>query len=286
MKHPLFKALALCSILFCAACAKTTISDSVWQKPKLDIDESRRYWNDSLEYNAENRIMYGFKNDSSNLYITMRVLDNDVQKTILRLGMTVWIDTSGRKKDRVGINYPLGFKNAPVGIQESARADLRKADPDEERKNDHKRAQRYLNQMIEMELIGLSPEPVRTLIKSQIGISVRAFFDSAGVMNYHVIVPFKALQYKLHADVLGKKPHYISIGFETGKTENRLDASQGGSQPGAMGNGGMGGAGAGSMGARGGGGMGQAQGQRMQNGGGMSEPKGVKFWANVKTSLK
>ena len=44
--------------------------------------------------------MYGISNDLNNIYINARVTDQTMQKKILMNGLTFWIDTIGKKKEK------------------------------------------------------------------------------------------------------------------------------------------------------------------------------------------
>ena len=50
-----------------------------------------------------------FFNDGENLYICVRIPDKGIQRRIMGLGLTVYVDTLAKKRDKVGIGYPLAL---------------------------------------------------------------------------------------------------------------------------------------------------------------------------------
>src|SRR5262249_16965638 len=58
-------------------------------------------------YDAKAMVAYATSNDKENLYITMETGDDLTQIKILKQGMTVSIDTAGRKEQQYSIAFPL-----------------------------------------------------------------------------------------------------------------------------------------------------------------------------------
>ncbi|MCH2023225.1 MAG: hypothetical protein MK207_12170 [Saprospiraceae bacterium] len=54
-------------------------------------------------------IQYKTANDASNLYICVRIPDKEIQRRIMGLGMSVFIDTLAKRRDKVGVGYPLAL---------------------------------------------------------------------------------------------------------------------------------------------------------------------------------
>lgn len=209
------------ALLLLAACKKLPLTNSNYTAEKPDTGNSQRIWNDSLKYNSESRLMYGIKNDKDNLYITMRCLDDNTNNKIMTLGLNMWIDTTGHRKEKLGIKYPLGIKEAGSDwrpAKENARTYPSAGRVDVSSRNE------ALKKWIEMDLVGFDKEPIRAFITTPIGIKVKAEFDSVGAFCYYAIVPFKAIHYRMPAEN-AKKPVYLTIGFTTNKPENKPSES-------------------------------------------------------------
>ena len=54
---------------------------------------------------------YYISNDKENIYIDLRVFDDNIKQIIARSGITVWINTDGKKKEKLGVKYPVGTSN-------------------------------------------------------------------------------------------------------------------------------------------------------------------------------
>jgi hypothetical protein len=272
--------------LLLLSCSKPAVTSSNYTSEKPDTENSKRIWNDSLKYNSENKLMYSIKNDKDNLYITMRCLNDNMNNRIMSLGMTMWIDTTGRKKEKLGIRYPLGYKDAGGQWQqpkENTDANNTNGQEPQQRHNRYAAKNEILKKWIEMDLIGFDKEPIRAFITTPVGIKVKADFDSVGAFCYRAIVPYKAIHYNPSADN-AKAPKTLSIGFTTGKPDAGSagggDPNMGGvrGDPRANGTMGAGGMGAGGMGGGMRGGRGMHQGMTYQ------EP--LDFWVKVALSEK
>lgn len=86
-----------------------------WQSQPIIIDGDSKDWPSPYpNYDAKAMVAYATSNDKENLYITMETGDEMTQMKILKQGMTVLIDTSGRKDPEFKINYPLQNDNDPL----------------------------------------------------------------------------------------------------------------------------------------------------------------------------
>lgn len=68
---------------------------------------SHSYSIDSMNYDPESKIMYVITNDHNNLYVHLRVSDEQIIRRILLGGLNIWLDTTGGQKENFGLRYPL-----------------------------------------------------------------------------------------------------------------------------------------------------------------------------------
>lgn len=88
--------------------SKKTIPTSTWQANSISIDGDLNDWAHPPNfYDRNSGIGYGISNDSTSLFLCFRIVDEKTQMKILGAGMTVSLDTNGKKKQHVFINYPL-----------------------------------------------------------------------------------------------------------------------------------------------------------------------------------
>ncbi|HSU28059.1 MAG TPA: hypothetical protein VLJ68_06745 [Chitinophagaceae bacterium] len=90
-----------------------TYSDT--QKPTADstiiehhLDGSIAEWPaGKFSTDEETKIRYMADNDSINLYLALSVPDQGMQMKMSRIGMKLYIDLKGKKKESMGIEFPL-----------------------------------------------------------------------------------------------------------------------------------------------------------------------------------
>lgn len=59
-------------------------------------------------------IQYKAGNDADNLYLCVRIPDKEIQRRIMGLGMSVFIDTLAKRRDKVGIGFPLALTQSQI----------------------------------------------------------------------------------------------------------------------------------------------------------------------------
>src|SRR5881396_2884782 len=102
---------------------KPGTSDTLSVKHLLDgsIDE----WPvNKFETDKETSIRYAVDNDDKNLYMALMVTDNMTQIKMMRMGMNMYIDIRGKKKENKWVEFPLkreagsgGFSGSGGGMQ-------------------------------------------------------------------------------------------------------------------------------------------------------------------------
>jgi hypothetical protein len=231
---------------------------SFYQK-HIVIDGKADEWADSLFFlNPDAKIRYAVVNDSNNLYLCLKVFDDNQQLKLLRGGMEVWIDPAGKKTEICGIRYPLSTTLNPGG-----KAGWHSGDP-----NVIKQFKLlFLLQAKDMELTGFK-DGINGLLSNVInrtGVQAIIKLDSANILIYEAKIPLKIFK----TDLTQANP--LSVGFiikglEHPKMQGGEDSREGGMEN-HEGRSGMGG-GFGGGGRGGHGGEGHSHQQSNQNEGG------------------
>jgi hypothetical protein len=187
-------------------------------KSHIIIDGRANEWADSLFFlNPDAKISYAAVNDSTNLCLCLKVFDDNQQIKLLRGGMEVWIDPSGRKKEVCGIRFPLSTTLKPGG-----RTGMNPADPAA-----IKQAKlMYILQAKDMELTGFKDE-INGLVSNFVnrtGVQTVIKLDSTNILIYEARIPLSAFKTDL------KRSEPLSVGFiikglERPKTQNGEDSS-------------------------------------------------------------
>lgn len=80
----------------------------------IRIDGNAAEWDDTFRaYNRATDVFYTIANDGDNLYFIIRAVDPGIIKRITTLGITLMVNTSGKKndKDAIAVTYPVYNKN-------------------------------------------------------------------------------------------------------------------------------------------------------------------------------
>ena len=260
------------TFFICSGCTSVSLVQSDRQYTMYDLNKASSLVGDtSTTVHGEQNVLYSVSNDNDNLYVTLMIADRKTQSKILRNGFTLWVDTTGAKKEKQGILYPLSSKDKKDPSEPGKQR--HSSDQDDNISYQDKTAQveakrRLLLTMTDMDLIGFrSGPPVRVPAISTSGsVSISLMLDSNGTLQYHAVIPFSVMHYHpaLHT---GKKSKPITIACTTARPENAggnhgNSGDHGGGMSGGgggMSGGGMGGGGMHGGGGHGGGGKGGSQ---------------------------
>jgi len=280
---PRFIALCFCaatSLLLSTHVNAQSKTTATLQGPPtgIKIDGDLKDWGDSLRYyNEDKKLNYALANDKENLYMAIRVNDRTEQIRIIRAGLTLSVNTKGKKKEVSSITFPVGNPDQPqTGL------DDKKTNPDLLDQQDRDEMMNAkLTKLRNIKVTGF-PDIESDIITTSntYGIKVALNIDADGYLNYEAAIPLKFF----HADAADKSEWAFNIKINgvthpTSKTGD-ADANAGGMGGGRHGGGGMGGGGMGG-GRHGGGGMGGGRGGMggSTNGSDHSEiSKSMDFW--------
>ncbi|MCI1187059.1 hypothetical protein MON38_06480 [Hymenobacter sp. DH14] len=168
------------------------------------IDGQASDWADSLRYDPASKLQYQVLNDGRMIYVRLKATDAATQGRIVRLGLTVWLDTTGRNQHQFGVRYPLGGRSQPeLGPPQPDNPDASAADRQATRRA---RIALALAGLREMELLNYkgSKEPTLTDAQSQLGVKAALAADAQEDLVYELAVPLRLLYKRLPALNPGK----------------------------------------------------------------------------------
>ena len=259
----LFSFVSILSILSCGSSHHSgkgkAVLPGIWQPEPIVIDGDSKDWPSPYpNYDAKAMVAYATSNDKENLYITMETGDELTQIKILKQGMIVSIDTSGKKEPQFNINYPLQNDNDPLELPKGAKNPL---SPEAQHIGTmlDKQIDKSAQDATQYTLDGFGPCNGGFMVSqtSSCGIKVKVRIDEYKELVWEAVVPFKAIYNKdqITQNDLGKP---ISVCFavkafkkETKNADNSsTDMNQGAGSNGmggghTMGGGGRGGGGRG-----------------------------------------
>lgn len=155
-------------------------------------------------YDSQAHIQYSASNNDSMLFVCMRVPDFKFQMKIARAGMSLFIDTTGKKKQNIVINYPVKPKDSEPIIMNKIR-------------NYGDNGTVNAKQMIEPSFKQFNSKGFITgngtyIQKNLEGIITAADLDSIGILTIEYQIPLKTFYHKLTAiDNYGKITFSIVI---------------------------------------------------------------------------
>lgn len=249
---------------------------NLWMQQPIVVDGISSEWHEPLNnYNTPTQLAFAFANDQQNLYLIIESLDEMTTGRLLRGGLTLNINTAGKKKDGIKINF-LGMQQPPSPKHDPA--DTLEHDDAGMHHHDHDPGVNVI------QVSGFKNIPDGSLaIPNHSGIQVAASFNKQRDYICELAIPLsqlelkgnevKAIAYNIKINAPNKSAEH-----HEGKHPDGGTAGGGGSRGGGMG-GGMGGGG-GMHGGGGGMGGGGKHGGGMRGGGMGGDSSG----SNLKSS--
>ncbi len=176
MKNILVVVVVLTLISFTMPLKKIS-TESLWLSHPIQVDGKLLEWPTDMQfYNSNTELAYTIANDSSNLYLCFQVFDELMQMKILKAGMVVSVDTNGKKKEHIIIQYPLSYLGGGEG-REPDFADIR---------------EKFKMQPQFVQLSGFSSANGQNLLQTSNGVVVKLDWDENNNMNYELAIPFSS----------------------------------------------------------------------------------------------
>ncbi|HEY0177053.1 MAG TPA: hypothetical protein VGC08_11790 [Pedobacter sp.] len=248
----------------CAQNSDPDIDTNMWMQQPVVVDGNSSEWHEPLNnFNTPTQLAFAIANDQQNLYLIIESLDEITTGKLLRGGLTLNINTAGKKKDGIKLNF-LGMQQPPSPHHDQADTlDHTEADMNH---SEHGPGVSVI------QVSGFKNIPDGSLaIPNDAGIQIAAAFNKQKDYICELAIPLaqlnlkgdelKAIAYNIKINAPGKFSH-------EGKRPNQALTSAGGSHGGGMGGGGGMRGGGGGMGGMGGGG-GRHGGGMHGGGGGM-----------------
>jgi hypothetical protein len=97
-------------LLFWVGCSSSHLLESRWSEGRTAIDGIGAGWRDSLVTLDDKKTSIGLINDNDYLYVSLVTTNRDLERQIVRRGLTFWFDRDGGEKKQFGVRFPLGIE--------------------------------------------------------------------------------------------------------------------------------------------------------------------------------
>lgn len=241
--------ISIIIVLILTECSQQKYVTTKWEKQSYKAIDSIPVFD--YYYDTEGKLFYMVTNDSSNLYVHLKIADESAQKKISRFGFQTWIDITAKNKKQMGVKFPLPANERMDNVP------LKNEGP-KKRRNFDAYKNMANNQLMEIELVGFSDKNSSQFLSANNNNSVNGIIEinKSGDILYLLTIPFISLGIEYKPDM------YLSLNLESGYlSEDMKPERMTGDRPGGMSGGRPGGAG-GRSGNMGGGSPGEMRGGR------------------------
>ncbi len=203
----LLLALTLFSLYGCNEEVKLV---SQWRTEPISIDGDISEWPDSGSYLIQDStLLISVLNDASHIYIRLLTKDHDMQSSILRDGLSIWIDEAGNNEKKGGICFPVA--------EEHNNNDDGHMRPGEPKDN--------ISEQSPLQRVNTEKDYSLAILKGDVGGHHRQVVSTSEAaqmgIRAHLGVKLNFLIYELQLPFSSSsQEHTISIGFESGGPQN------------------------------------------------------------------
>lgn len=154
---------------------------------QIDWNQSQNSSGSIPKYSDSDALMaYDVSNDSSNLYLSIMIGDENTQMQTMMSGIEVWLDTTKKASKNFGLLFPLK-------MQPGQGMKMERPSPDQPPKIESMQEQ-YLTHQKQFRAVGLNGfNDGLNSLENNLGLSLSLQFDSTGYFIYKAIIPFSCL---------------------------------------------------------------------------------------------
>jgi hypothetical protein len=242
LRKTLIAITASAPLLFIAGCSSPLIYSSVWQDKPVTVDGKAKEWKIPLDYfDDKTKLNFSITNDKTNLYFCIRATEDETQRGIIHTGLQIWIDTTGGKKNQVGIQFPVIDRSASSMETSSDKHSKSSSETPDEAPAAHGLKEHYAGTHEQMKLTGFSNATNGLAeVPNIYGINTCLNWDTNNIMIYEVCIPFNTFYKASLSPYDSTKTLGVSFVVNV-KSKSFGGGHGGGDMGGAGGMGGMGG---------------------------------------------
>jgi hypothetical protein len=181
---------------------------SQWRSAEIKVDGSDSEWTEAITYLEKEKLGFGLKNDSSDLYICLK-FDRAIQRQAMMSGFTLWFDPAAKNKKTFGVRFPIGMMNFESDFMPDPMAPMDEGG---------ERQKQFTAMLREVEVLGPEKDDRnRFLAGSSFGIQA-ATFDSPAGLVCELKIPLRNAPGRPYA-IAAALGQTLSVGFEMGELD-------------------------------------------------------------------
>jgi hypothetical protein len=186
--------IALGFFLLISTFIHSQTAESNWPAKPVTIDGKPAEWPEFFRFYLT-VIKYEVCNDCTNLYICIKSISADDQSRLIRGGLHIWLDITGRKKEKTGLGFPVKMDYLP------------------EDTGQFREAVRTVQNSIK--ITGMTEGPEETVpLQNKYGIEAAYSWDSHNILYVEYKIPLALLYH--HPVSSADLQHPIALGLTIG----------------------------------------------------------------------
>ncbi|MES1221288.1 MAG: hypothetical protein ABUT20_37655 [Bacteroidota bacterium] len=156
-------------------------------------------------------IRYAVDNDATNLYMAIDIRNEGIQMKILKMGMNMYIDLKGKKKESRGITFPIKEEKKEDETKPAAQEErVDRSTPQQKMQAKKVMRSSMALHLVYMKIFGFEGSPSQDQgISMPASVNVAFSWDSLDVLHIEYLVPLKML-----GDISSLDKKEISIGWK------------------------------------------------------------------------
>lgn len=166
-------------------CSPKVIETAVKQNNPVTVDANASEYGRLRYYDPDTKLFYHLASDTGNFYVCITTSDEATQQQIVLAGMEVWIDTTKKATQRVGVRYPLPMREMELPARRPSPGGNPFPDPAQ-----FKRQVLVSQKVAELKGFKKIPDGLTPLETAE-GFKVGIGWDKNDILVYELKVPLK-----------------------------------------------------------------------------------------------
>ncbi len=170
----------------------------LWEQKPVNIDGNPDEWPEIFNYyDGNTKLQFAFGSDTGNLYVALKITDDPTQIRLFNGGLGIWIDPKGKKKETMGVSFPLKGDAAPGTSaaggkhrRQSSGTGSEEQDPRAQKSDALRLKQHAFLTQTTLRIKGFVGVPEQVLpLKNDYGIDVAFNWDSLNILTIECRLP-------------------------------------------------------------------------------------------------